>query len=421
MTDPPPPLSRLSRTLVFAAALAVLVATLFPSLESGSAGLFECLICGDRGLADVILNVLLFLPLGAAIALVGVRMRGALLACAILSASVEVAQFFIPGRDASLGDLLFNSVGAVLGFLVTRSAPLWRDPSPRIAARLSLVAATVVSGVWLATGWLLQPDIPDHTAFPIWRPDLAQYEQWNGRVIDVTLDGDSLPDREPVAGSWLRARLTSGATIHISAAGGVPRPLLTPMLAIFDTERQELLVTGPLREDLGVRYRVRAARYRLDRPTIRGRGLMARQAPEERLDVTVRLDRARACLGVNGPLECSYGHTLGSGRALLLSLPHLPGRVLPGLELLWMLALALPVGFWMRRRSESAAALLLLAAGLAIVPGVTGLRATPLTEIIGAVAGVLAGAGISRLARERPVSRPVAGRGARTAASSLRR
>ena len=35
---------------------------------------------------------------------------------AAVSLTVELAQVFIPGRDASMGDLLSNSVGSGLGY-----------------------------------------------------------------------------------------------------------------------------------------------------------------------------------------------------------------------------------------------------------------------------------------------------------------
>lgn len=413
--------SRLTRALVFGAALGVLVLTLFPTGHLGSPGLFDCLICGERGFADAILNVLLFLPLGAAIALLRTRMDRAILACAMLSASIELAQFFIPGRDASLGDLLFNSIGAMAGVLVTRSAAHWIAPSPVVSARISVAAALVVVSLWGLTGWLLQPMIPANTAFPIWHPDLAQYEQWSGEVTGVALDRDVLPDREPVSGARLRQSLTSGATIRIAARGGVPRTVLTPMLAIFDTKRHEIFVVGPIRDDLGVRFRLRAAGYFLDRPTIRGRGLMADQAPGTPLEVVVRLNGGRACLGVGDRMSCGYGHTLGSGRALLLSLPHVPAPLIGVLQVVWMAMLAAPVGFWLRRRPESLVSLLLLAAGVIVVPRATGLLPTPALELLGVTTGLLLGIALSALANGRPVSRPVAGTGARTAASSLRR
>ena len=74
-------------------------------------------------LTDFILNVLLFVPLGFAVAL---RTRGgggglwrsfllALAAGAIVSYSVEFLQLFVPTRDSSWDDVFSNTTGAVAG------------------------------------------------------------------------------------------------------------------------------------------------------------------------------------------------------------------------------------------------------------------------------------------------------------------
>ena len=74
-----------------------------------------CLICGDRGVADALLNLTLFAPFGAVLAFVRVRPWRIVLAGFALSALVELFQLYIPGRDPSFGDFVFNAAGAALG------------------------------------------------------------------------------------------------------------------------------------------------------------------------------------------------------------------------------------------------------------------------------------------------------------------
>src|SRR2546422_37014 len=146
--------------VVAAAVLAILVATLFPAGSEVAPGWTTALVGGDDALAGVVQNVLLFLPLGVGLALGG--MRGLRLAAVgtLLSLSVECAQQWIPGRDPSVGDVCFNTLGTALGGMLGRTAPLWLAPSPRRAAWQSLGAALVVAAVWFATGWLFQPVSP---------------------------------------------------------------------------------------------------------------------------------------------------------------------------------------------------------------------------------------------------------------------
>jgi VanZ family protein len=66
------------------------------------------------------LNMLMFVPLGATLALLLSRRLWplAMLAGLVLSATVEYAQAFIPGRVPDPNDVLWNTVGAVAGAAV---------------------------------------------------------------------------------------------------------------------------------------------------------------------------------------------------------------------------------------------------------------------------------------------------------------
>ena len=67
---------------------------------------------------NVIGNIFLFLPLGAALRLLGLRSRATVLAGFCLSAAIEITQLFIPGRTTSADDVLCNTVGALVGCLL---------------------------------------------------------------------------------------------------------------------------------------------------------------------------------------------------------------------------------------------------------------------------------------------------------------
>jgi glycopeptide antibiotics resistance protein len=69
------------------------------------------------GLTERVLNTLLFVPLGATVALLLMRRRWwvAILSGLALSATVEFAQASIPGRVPDVADVLWNTVGAAIG------------------------------------------------------------------------------------------------------------------------------------------------------------------------------------------------------------------------------------------------------------------------------------------------------------------
>ena len=90
---------------------------------------------GERDLALLLksfANVLLFVPFGAALGLYDVSLRAALLAGVALSGAIEIAQFtVVPGRTSSVDDLVLNTVGAVLGYLLVSSFGRRTCRSPR--------------------------------------------------------------------------------------------------------------------------------------------------------------------------------------------------------------------------------------------------------------------------------------------------
>src|SRR5438477_1941760 len=117
------------RWFLAAAVAAILSATLFPISGGDPEPWLGCVLCGERGIADALINVLLFFPLGAALAATGMPWARCLLGGALLSAAVEFAQMYIPGRDPSLGDVLSNTLGAGLGAALMPMARSWQLPA----------------------------------------------------------------------------------------------------------------------------------------------------------------------------------------------------------------------------------------------------------------------------------------------------
>jgi glycopeptide antibiotics resistance protein len=65
-------------------------------------------------------NILLFMPLGAAFRLRRAGWRASVLAGALVSASVEIAQLHIGGRTTSVDDVIVNACGTGVGWLAAR-------------------------------------------------------------------------------------------------------------------------------------------------------------------------------------------------------------------------------------------------------------------------------------------------------------
>ena len=69
-----------------------------------------------EALVGTVGNVLLFMPFGVALALRGSSLARVAAVAFVVSASIELAQLFVPGRTTAVDDLVCNVAGAVLGY-----------------------------------------------------------------------------------------------------------------------------------------------------------------------------------------------------------------------------------------------------------------------------------------------------------------
>lgn len=377
------------RFLLVAAVACILVATLTPAGTVLEPEFTRCLVCGARGLSDGIVNVILFAPLGIALALNDrVALRAVLLG-GMLSCGVELAQIFIPGRDPSLGDVVANTLGTAAGQAIFRAAGRWLLPNARGGARLSLVAAGVVLVVFSATARLLEPSLPTGAARAWFTPALSDLEWYHGRVLHAWLGPTAVRPGRPLDPVALRGLLLEGAPLRIDATAGPAVGGLAPLLEIEDEAGREAALVGPDRDDLVFRYRPRAADWRLDQPDLRLRRAFASVRPGDTVHIAIRRQGRGVCLSVNRAARCEVGNSVGSGWALLYYPRHLPIWAYTLLEAGWVAGLAFPIGLWARRRPETALALAVLAVAL-FVP-FTGLLHTPPHQLVGAGSGLVLG------------------------------
>ena len=125
-----------SNTALAVALAVILLVTLTPTHEHHEVhlrplqdvlGAFEPTLNLQR-LFGVIGNVVLFTPLGAVLRARGVELREATARGLALSIAIELTQLVIPGRTTSVDDVLLNTLGVVLGYLLaarrsSRSTP----------------------------------------------------------------------------------------------------------------------------------------------------------------------------------------------------------------------------------------------------------------------------------------------------------
>lgn len=391
--------SRPALALLALLVLGIMALTLTPT-DSSTEAAFECIICGERGLADVILNIIMFMPVGILAVLAFGMTPAIVVGAAFFSAGVEAAQFFIPGRDASLGDLLFNTTGALLGLFVVAVAAHWIRPRARLLPVFAGAATVLCLCAVFATGQLVRPVFSDLTWYALHTPDLPHLEPYDGVVTeatvgDVALRGISRLPREER--DTLRTLLAGGAEVRVRLVAGTPPPGVGAFVTIYDEFRQEMLLVGADEDDLVLRMRVLAENLRLDKPFPRLRDALAAYAPGDTLEVSGRFDAGTWCLGVAGEETCGIGMDASNGWRLLYSARGFPRWMHVLASLVWMALLAGLPGFYARTIPTTVLGAAGTLAAFLVVPALDPfLIATPLAALLAGLAGFVAASALGR-------------------------
>lgn len=306
-----------------------------------------CLICGTLGGVDFIGNIGLFVPLGLALRAAGLSARSAIALGALLSLGIESLQWvFIPGRDASLGDLVANTVGTAVGVVVVG---WWRtlvEPAPQEARRLAEGGTFILLCLALVGAWSLRPAPIDLRYFSQWQPVRHGYSPFGGRVVGLRIQGRPRVPAEAIDPYYEPASVARGL-LEVEATvvpGDVPRgTALVARLANPLGQAFELAQRG---DALLYRSRRNSARVALRTPVFALEGAFPSQASSElrtlcastearsvtlcsregggatrSLTIPVTLGMAWQALS---PLEVRLPWLLGAGAALLLAMAFFP-------------------------------------------------------------------------------------------------
>lgn len=225
----------------------------------------DCLVCGDAGLADVLLNVLLFLPLGAGLAGLGRSLRFTAAAAFLTSVTVELLQLtVVTGRDASLSDVLTNTGGGILGWTLIGYGVALLYPPPRRAAWLALGSAALWAAAFAVSAWALHPDPATGAYWGQWAHDFPGRGTFAGRVRTATLDGAPVPDGRLRNTDEIRSGLASGTfELTVEAKSGREWEDNAQIFGIANDRGEIFLEWRQKGRDYEFTMRTRAARLRL--------------------------------------------------------------------------------------------------------------------------------------------------------------
>ena len=358
-----------------------------------------CVVCGDSGMADVLLNVLLFLPLGLLLRGLGWTRGRTVLLAAALSFAIEVVQgLLLAGRDACIGDFLANTSGAWLGWTGLIGVQRFLNPSLALARRGTAVLLFVMAAIWLATGAGLQPSLLDEH---IWygQPMSSHRgpQPFPGSLVHATIDGIEIPN-EPMR---QRVPWRDSIVIELQAIRNTdqlyPRGIV--MLRIVDTARNVEAAIDQRGDDAWLRLRLRASDWRLHYPRWQVSHAM-RMTPGVpwRFRWSWRDDHFTIINEpVDGPHEPGIDVPLSIG--LGWSFIHPFVNIVGESRLLWT---ALWLGFWfgilgwlagrlrLTQTLATATGALLLYAGCSLAWGMTPMASEMLIAIVAVAAGAIA-------------------------------
>lgn len=405
--------------LTLATVIGIALLTLAPIRGQGSASAatpFLCIVCGPLGGVDVLLNVVLFLPFGVGLVLAGARLRMALMVAAAFTFAIELLQWrVIPGRDASLSDLITNSAGGMLGALIAHRLPGWIAPERARARRLAIAA----SGAWLAvqafTAWGVGIGPPPGPWFGQHAPRSDNFPSpFVGWIAGARLGSVVVPDSPIGDVALARRALLEGAPFIVDAVpGGTPR-WTAAIARVSDASHREVIVLGQIRRSVILRVRMRVAALRLRVPPVRlddAMPLVRAGAPRQSLQpvrIAGRVDDRHLVLRVEsaaGVRERRVAPSPSWGWSFLLPFENYAlGAEARWLTALWIAGLLLPVAFWLRHATGSTTAYASAMAGvagigLAVVPAVAGLAPVHWSEWLAAATSGIAAAMLVQVVR----------------------
>jgi hypothetical protein len=392
---------RFGQLLALAGLLFIAGMTLIPlprQVAAARATPLWCLVCGDYGGVDVALNILLFIPFALGLRLLGLSLSAVVVTGAALSLTVESLQLaLVTGRDASLSDLITNTVGSLIGGALGSRLPSLLDPAPRHGIRLVLTTGAAWIGIQAGTAILLQPWAPAEPLQAEWGRIRPGHTPFDGTVTSALLSGSPAADGAPVD-SRLHARLRQGqAHLELGLVSGRKLPEWSPVFEILG-RNGPVLALQAAGTDLAFQPPARSYALRLRRPALRlpgalsaGPGTPWQVAAGERHDtVWATWATARARYRVVQPLSPSLGWSL------LIPFDYAYGPEVHLLTGLWIAGLLVPIGYWASRTRgsrylPSAAPGLLLLTGLGLIPMLTGYPAVHWSEWLAGAAGLGAG------------------------------
>jgi len=384
-------------SLVAIAAGIIALATLTPTSEVAQNGgrFVWCIACGDFGLADFAANVALFVPLGWALGRAGLKPATVIAIVVCATIGIELMQlWFLPGRVASLSDILANTTGGVAGLALPRLLPRLRGSTTNAGRATAVYGGLLAVSLWAGT--VVQGiSMPDALGWTRQSPRLPGYTDFTGIVREVRINGT------PVAtGEWLALSAKDSTVVTLELVAGVP-----------DQRRAEIIATNPRTGPAWawVDQQARDARAHFasasDGLRLRGQDPVVADALPATAGESVMVRLVGRHFGYDVVVETKGGTavrhasiTPGDGWRLFMPFARTRERLAPLLGALWMAALLAPLSYLATGHSAAAVGVAGAAAAvyLLLLPLALGCAWLSLAGWCGAAGGFLMGKVMAR-------------------------
>jgi len=379
-----------------------------------------CIFCGPLGGVDFTLNTALFVPLGLGLRWLLGRWTTSVIIGAATTLVIEALQWrFIPGRDASLGDLLANTLGTMLGAWLAVAGLRWVNATSSEARRFAGAFGIAVTLVVTASAWMLQPIQTRYPQWVQWKPERRNLDTFQGRLMEVELN--EIPLRPTQILQPYRSIDPVTRSVMVRATLTIPPA---------PTRRQAIIVriANPLEEGFYLaqwgqaavfRTRIAAERLKL-RPLLVGLENALSVSDTETNGTTGEItleanSNPRAMAVRRGPTgretEVTLRRTIGLAWALLLPWDVALRPTWWLANALWLGSLTFPVAFLTirsggTRSGDSGRALVwwplpLVLGSMVAASAASGLSPLGMGEWLGVLTGIVAGLAVERLTTAR--------------------
>ena len=322
----------------------------------------SCVTCPPTWLADILSNIVLFLPLGAALVMAGVAPLRAIMVGAATSFVIELLQLtgFPAGREPALADLVSNTIGTAIGVACVRCRSMLLTPTAGTENVLRLGWVAACTSMMLGSALALSPASPvraDGTVSASALPFTPGYGWSTTETSDAIIDGVAVPHggNGPVIVASSRRESVS-ATVRVRGRDG--RAGVVPIVFVHDPAMTTIdphatyahLLLAQRGADASLSSDLRAGRWGLSTPSLLNHGAFAagHAGVALRATVTSRI-WTLAWSDVDTPqqeqsstlrLSPAIGWTLVQG-VVPASTP-----IAPLLTACWLLVWFAPLGFW---------------------------------------------------------------------------